>query len=639
MNEKKDGIQSVLRVSFDGGNAADASGMDNHGAVSGAPCYGQGYDGAGAVYIANPFGKGCAQQYITFPDLKGIDLRTDDFTITLWYRSVQGGIGEWAPAWNAADLGQIDMNAMRQGGVLLSNRDTAGTEDSGFAAVQLPQNQFFAAGLTDGNGIHMDVSGIWQPQDGRWHLLALRADRSGMLDVYVDGERTASADISSAKGQSLGSNTLVLGADLLGQYGLGSAYVDELTLWRGLRGEADIRADYQTGRLKVLCTEVRERLDRLGEEYTREMKAPVASQCARILESLPGMNGEECAAAYSALKQAYDACLLAPEKDAKLVMLMLSDMHITAPDCATAKALRKVFAGVEKLGVRIDGVVNAGDLTSDSNPRSMQTAFNVLNSLMDSHKDWQMAACFGNHETHYTDTNENYLQSTPVYWKNLQPYLAEEGRVYGSGRLDAVRNYSYGMTFRGYHMLVLNTDYKPQTGCSKKIYDEHGNWSIEGNKLDPIRHGMYLEEQTLDWIREMMDAYSADGLPVFVIGHFPFIDSCPLSYYREIVIYDNSIGAQDPQIRSLLAQYRNVIYISGHLHSSVELGRPVQVTSAEGNSFIQINLPSQKTAARGYRSGTTTWILYVYDKEIVLRTCDFATGQWLTEYDHVIPLS
>lgn len=615
----------VLHADFEGGTARDASGLNNHGAVCGQPVFGTGFDGGSAIYLANAFG-GSARQYVTFSELKGIDLTRDDFTLLFWYKTVEGGIGGWAPSWNAAEAGSgMDMTGKLQGGILLSNRP-ADPAAPGFLAAQLPQRQYFAAGITDGSGTPMDMDGIWQPQDDRWHQLALTAARAGALRITVDGEPIKETDISPAAGQAIGSNTLVLGADLAGRFGVGSVWVDKLQLFRGVLTEAELRDIYERDRLSALRHEAAERAATAGSQYTEAAKAEMLAKIA-------------AADSYDQLKQDFDAFLLSPEQDAKLCMLLLSDIHITAPDCATARALRQVFAGAEKLGVRIDGMFNAGDITNNSHPDAMQCAFDVLNGLLEKHRDWQMAACFGNHDTHYTNEGENYLRSTPVYWQNLQAHIGDKNRKFGSGKLDGTHHFNYGLTYKGFHMLVLNTDYKPQTGCSKEIYDENGKWSIEGNKLDPIRHGMYFEEETLGWIREMLDGYSKDGLPIFVMTHFPFIDSCPLSYYREIVIYDNSIGPQDAEIRSILADYRNVIYLCGHLHSSAPLGKPVKVATPDGRSFTQINIASQKRAARGYCSDTTSWILQVYEKEILLRACDFKTGQWLTAYDHTIALT
>ena len=259
--------------------------------------------------------------------------------------------------------------------------------------------------------------------------------------------------------------------------------------------------------------------------------------------------------------------------------------------------------------------------------------------------------CRGNHDIQYTTPEENYQKSVPAYWERLVPYTSDDPakRVYGDGRVDSttfkvdektgwIVSCSYSRTCDGHQFVVINTDYLEQTGCSKDCRDENGKWSIEGNALDPIRHGLYLKDSTLEWLDKTMEDYSKDGKPIFVIAHFPFIDSCTLSYYRKVVIDDNSIGKQDHQIRSMLASYDNVVYFCGHLHHSMAVDGPTVVKTPCGTSFTQINMASIKNSQRGYGGIPAGWIMYVYDKEIVLRGRDFKDGVWLTEYDHVIPL-
>ena len=196
----------------------------------------------------------------------------------------------------------------------------------------------------------------------------------------------------------------------------------------------------------------------------------------------------------------------------------------------------------------------------------------------------------------------------------------------------------YLTVYNGYHFLVLNGDYLLQTGNSKTYLDENGNYSIEGNEADPIRHGAYFYEDSLKWAGEVLDKYNQDQLPVFVINHYPFIDTVPLSYYNEIVINDNSIGKQDTEVRSLLSGYDNIFYFCGHLHSPLGMTEPVEVVDENGGSFIEINLPGLKSSSRAYEN-MAGWIMYVYENEIVLRARDYVTGEWLPQYDEILHLS
>ena len=103
-------MRLVLKVNFDAGDALDASEYGNHGEVIGTPEYVDGYDGKKAVSLKNPFGRNAAVQYVRFDELKGIDLRTDDFTVMFWYKTACGGAQEWAPSWAVSQAGWgVDM--------------------------------------------------------------------------------------------------------------------------------------------------------------------------------------------------------------------------------------------------------------------------------------------------------------------------------------------------------------------------------------------------------------------------------------------------------------------------------------------------------------------------------------------------
>lgn len=629
----------VLSLGFEW-SVQDASGRGNHGTVHGSPVYAPGYDGGQALYITNPHGQ-AAQNYVLFENLKGIDLTTDSCTVLFWYKTLCGGNLEWARAEYASTAGAgIDMGRVRLGGIVFSNQNTADPVSPGMSAAQLTQAEFFAAGVTGTDGTHRDLDGVADPQDSRWHQVAVSYQRDGALRVYVDGELVKTVDIAPFDGQSLGVNSLGLGADVLGQYGLGNAYIDDFQIYPGVLSQTAIQANYHLGHLKALVTEAEQRLTQVGPEYTQTAKDTMAQAIQAAKAQLNGATAAdytELMPAYDELKAAFDAFLLSPVP--RLSMLLLGDMHIGSAGDARAKALERVLQDVTGLG--LDGMVNVGDFANGATAGATDAAYQVLEDLLTKYglTSLQMVASFGNHEINYESADENYLVSTARYWENLQRHIGENkqfGR--GVGVLDdkwyeAGKHYCYGMTLKGqYHFLVLNTDYLTQTGSSKNVPDE------SGNELDPIRHGVHFDDETFEWIDKMMAQYSADGLPIFVINHFPFIDTVPLSYFDPVIVKDNSIGKQDAEIRAALAKYDNVVYFCGHLHSALGMSGPVQVTSEGVGSFTELNLPSLKSSSRGYQNIPANWIMFVYDREIIFRARDFATSEWLTQYDAVIPL-
>lgn len=628
-------IPIVLRVDFEGKNAKDTSGNGNHGEIVGDPEYVEGYDGNLAICLKNPFGRNGAVEYVRFRDLKGIDLTTDDFTVMLWYKTCCGGTQEWAASYHVCQAGWgVDMPGVSMGGVVFSNRDAFDFDATGILAAQLPLNQYFAVGVTGNRGSRRDVDGIWEPQDSRWHQIAVVCSRrGGSCIVYVDGVEKAAADISAFEGQSLGSNTLVLGADVLGQYGHGNACIDEFEVYAGALEQKKIQESFYFQRINRLTGEITKRLAESSGIYSRESKEILTGQVKRALEELNLSGGqdpaEEQIRLYESLKEAYEGFLAEPQEKAILSMLLISDLHIKKDDDASAEALRTVFRDLEAWDAKLDGIINAGDFAAGASEEVCDSAYCVIDRLMEKHTDWQLIAGFGNHETNYVSPEENYQTGGRAFWRNMQSHISKgNNRRFGRGRLDSVQNYSYGMTLKNCHFLVLNTDYLSQVG------DGRTDWNT--NALDPIRHGLFLSEESYEWLERSLEEYGRDGRPIFVISHSPFVDTVPLSYFRRIRIRDNSVGPHDSRLRRLLGCYPGVVYLCGHLHLSFGVTGPVVVESTDGGRFTEITLPSFQNAKRAYRNIPATWIMYVYEKEIVLRARDFGTGEWMTEYDHVL---
>lgn len=636
----------MLQVDFRHRSAQDTSGMGNHGILV-APEFGKSFDGGTALFLNNPFGK--ASHYLLFEQLKGIDLTRDSFSVVFWMKTLYGGCSEWTDKDHRSKPGTlIDMTKAQRGGVLVANM-TCQAQQDGVAAVLLPHHAYMSAGIRR-RGALFAVDGIRPPQDGRWHQIALLLDRGGSLNWYVDDLRVASIDVAHAAGAALGVNALAFGADVSGDYGIGAAYFDRIRLYQNLIGEESVMDSFYEGRFERLRHEARRRLAAAGPQYSDQARA-------RMGEALGAAKAcTDSVAGYNALRVQYEAFLESPQADAQFTALLLGDPHIQEVRDRCANNMDTMLADLAACHVRADVMFSVGDNANRSDYACGKNAFTVFDELMTRYQvPWQLVACHGNHETMYESETENYWEGARAYLEGISQHLLENGKHRRAGTVldelyrDVSARYlgkdsrhagcSFGVTVHGYHVLVINTDHVPQTSSSRQCVDEDGNYTIQGNRLDPIRHGMMLYEGTFAWLRSMLDRYSKGKKPVFVLCHYPFADTVPLSYYREIVIDDNSIGKQDAQIRALLSEYDTVFYICGHLHSGFGLAKPATVTSGiTGRSFWEISISSLHTIVRGHCSIPSGWILFLYETEIVLRARDHRTGQWLCEYDEVIPL-
>ena len=609
-----------------------------------------GYDGNKALYIVNEFGQ-TASNYISY-DLNGsgYDITRENYTVTFWYKTENGGNDQWARSFHAtAAGGDVNMPSYNMGGVIFSNQDTLRDTD-GMSLLQLTHYKYVASGFTSGNGAHCDTDGIWQAQDDSWHHVAVSYDRDGFYCVYVDGEMIAIRDISAYAGEALGTNTLVFGADALGQYGLGNAYIDDIVVYSGALSAVDAQAEYYAGQISAVAWEIETRLKELGSEYT-PYKENMAAVLADILSQAKGLGAADypkLITLNNTLVSAYERFLEAPEKEAQLTMLLTSDIHLGAS--GTSENLSLVLSQLKELGIDIDVLLSAGDFADNPTDATVSYAYEYLYGLMEQYgmKDTLFVNSLGNHDAYYKAENANYQTAIPLYWQYMLQHMdemIENGTVtldHASYYVDdnnIVQSCSYAVTFRGYHFLVINTDYLTQTGNSALVLDENGNYSIDGNLLDPIRHTIHLSDESFVWMKKVLDEWAEDGKPVFAVSHYLFEDTAPLSFNSDIVINSNTVGKQDRQLRQLLAGYDNVFYFCGHVHATFGVIDPYEVAVDDIGSFWEINLSSMKSSNRGYIRIPSTWIMYVYEDEVVMRARDFATGQWLTEYDRVIKLA
>ena len=645
------GPEKVVSVDFDSGNAADRSGSGNDGAVKGSAGYVESYDGSKALYLGNSYGE-AAQSYVVFPNIQGLDLAHESYTVSFWMRTENGGADRWYGSGDGVKAGSgLAMSQNKVGGVLFSNTDAKTGTDSGFTAAQLHSSQYLTLAMTDANGTQKATDGIRETADGSWYLVTIAVDRDGDYQLYINDTLKASVPISGMKGQALGGNTVSLGADALGQYGIGCAYFDDFTIYRGALNTVDVQASYYVGALKRVLHEMESRLASAGPEYSAQACSALREALQQGQTQAAGITESDYAKAReleAQLRAALEDFLASP--DANMTLLLISDIHIGSTTDARAEALRQLFRDRQEADIGLDGILQAGDFADDSSEAKTNAAFDVMAECLNENTAWQMIGCTGNHETQYTSESANYMVSSALYWERMQAYVSDDPdvRKYGDAVLDSVFQHTevnqgkeftgapcFSLTFKGYHFVVVNSDNPGQFADLSKLTNPTVK---EALAADPIRHGAWFSQETLDWLDQQMAAYAEDGKPIFVVCHFPFIDTVPLSYFDPIPINDNSIGRQDAEVRSILAKYEDVLYFCGHLHSNMGVNNVVTVTAEDGGSFTEINLPTLKTSVRGYADIPATWYMYVYDTEVVLRGRDALNGKWLTGYDIVIPL-
>lgn len=606
LDTSSDPVSPVLWIDFEE-EIIDRSGFANQGVISGLADYVEGYDGGTALAIHNSFGEK-AQNYLSIRDLKGVDLSGDNYTILFQYRADCGGMDQWTGSGKEVDpnIG-LNFQQLRAGGTLLS----AGR----FTLAHLPQNAYLTAALGD-----MSVGGMYQLQDGRWHMIAVTINQRENCRIYVDDIPVATLEIPE---HSPYSNDLAIGADLFGSYGLGKGRIDDLKVYPCALTPLQIAEECLFRQSRTLLHEIRRYGETFEINFSEELSSGMEELASLLTES---SSAEYRYEKYQELRTLFHTELERENEAYDMGLALISDVHIGKVGDAHAQAFGRVFDDFANIP-NLKGVVIPGDFADNSTSTAVEAAFDSLDLLMGDQTSLQVFAAYGNHEVRYISEQECFNTGAVQFWEELQSYFHTSDDV----RLDSVCNYSYAMTYNGYHFLILNTDNPGQ----------HGNAATSDDpNADPIRRGMYLERSTLQWIEKLLTYYDLDEYPVFVIGHFPFADSVPFSGYSTDPLKDNSIGDQGPELANIFGRHDKLVYICGHLHSGLGISGPVTIQAENGGSFSQINLPSLKASPRGYMGSTASWYLFAAKDKILLRARDFLRGEWLTEYDAILyPIS
>ena len=221
-------LQELLHLSFED-NVTDSSAHANEAVVHGTMDYVQGVSGK-ALHITNEHGSSSAagENYLQFPEAGSLQLGSDDFSISLWYKSSSG---------------------TEDGGAIITNKDYASGGNDGFALGSFTSN--VRANFTPQEGSRHDLYDV-SSIDGAWHHIVVTYDRDGMMSAWRDGELVKQTDISDDAGKSIDFSTMSIGADCNGSYALLDSSIDELYVYSGLLQEEDIQRLYDAGDDEVL---------------------------------------------------------------------------------------------------------------------------------------------------------------------------------------------------------------------------------------------------------------------------------------------------------------------------------------------------------------------------------------------------
>lgn len=202
--------QPLMQFNFDN-TLEDQSGNGHNGIAKQNAEYVDGISGkALRIHNSNDSSSSPATQYLRFTDGDDIHLGTDDFAVSLWYKTAKG-----------------DNN----GASIFGNKDYGSGSNDGFVLGSFADTVRVNMAA---DGTRVEPGRISGAIDGQWHHYVADYQRNGKLSVYMDGKLKTSSDLSPLNGKSADAGALTLGADSNGAYGLADSAIDNLTLYKGL---------------------------------------------------------------------------------------------------------------------------------------------------------------------------------------------------------------------------------------------------------------------------------------------------------------------------------------------------------------------------------------------------------------------
>lgn len=289
--------------------------------------------------------------------------------------------------------------------------------------------------------------------------------------------------------------------------------------------------------------------------------------------------------------------------DCKLNFAAFSDVHMT-DEQARVDMLKFGLQDMQNSDYPLDLIIGTGDLTDHGEPEEWA---NLEKAFADYTPAKNIILAQGNHDTWTGD--DDYTLSRELFIEYNEKIAGRE--------IDEVY---YSTKVNGYTFIVLGSE------------EDHTY--------------AYMSDTQLDWLANEMETASKDGLPIFVICHWPLNQThgLPETWGEDDMEPDDGgIGDQSARVEEILKSYENVIMISGHIHSGFSNDRQEDINgyvSIESDgSFHSVNLPSYMyMTIRGRIANGTGYTFEVYEDTVEIRARSYSAGVWYTDYDYTIDL-
>ncbi|MBR6005643.1 MAG: metallophosphoesterase, partial [Clostridia bacterium] len=278
------------------------------------------------------------------------------------------------------------------------------------------------------------------------------------------------------------------------------------------------------------------------------------------------------------------------EREVKLVFAAVADSQVSNYLLSRYPVFTEAAQDLHNAEYPLDALVIAGDIVENGLSEEYQLVYDGLSGI-----DTRYILAEGNHDIRL----RSYKQAS-------ERFFALANALNGDESMDCFHYYE---KVNGYKFIVLGSD--------RTEFEES-----------------YISDEQLAWLDSELE--DSDGEPTFVILHQPLKDTHGLpGTWGSPVDSAGSVGAQSDALKEILTGYKNVVLITGHLHTG--FGKYTYETMGD---LHMVNLPSLCINNKDcdYAGPGIGYIVEVYDSEILFRARDFAKGKWVKDFDFSIPL-
>ncbi len=289
-------------------------------------------------------------------------------------------------------------------------------------------------------------------------------------------------------------------------------------------------------------------------------------------------------------------------ENVKMVFATVADPQVSNYMFDRYRAFQESCEDLKNAETKFDAIVGIGDIAENGLAEEYRLAHVSLSGI-----DTRFIMATGNHDIRlrlYSQTVDRFTKFT-----NALNADGEAVKPYEEGKL------AYSEYVNGYKFIVMGSD--------KTEFEE-----------------AYISEAQLEWLDAELAAEK--GKPVFVVLHQPLklTHNLPTTWGNGTNKEAGSVGDQNDEIKAILAKHAKdstVILITGHLHAGFS-----QYSYEQIEGFHSFNVPSlsieNKDGEDGGNGSGLTYIVEVYENEILFRARNCRTGEWLPKWDTKITL-